>query len=143
MAIDNNAHNLIRDLVLEVKDGEPKTKQKANTVTSAIGGVTTLVVSGIALLLENDLGLPTWVIWILVSIGIFGTTLSVSNTTNGVTESVADRLELELARRIDLNHNHDQVIEAVTSAGPTTAESSNTDPEDLRTEAARLASGLG
>ena len=143
MAIDNNAHNLIRDLVLEIKEGEPKTKQKANTVTTAIGGAATLAVSGVAILLENDLGLPTWVIWILVAIGIFGTTLSVNKTTNGVTESVADRLELELARRIDLTHNHDEVIEAVTTAGPSTVESSETDPEVLRAEAARLASDLG
>lgn len=143
MAIDNNAHNLIRDLVLEVKDSEPKTKQKANTVTTAIGGVATLAASGVALLLENDLGLPTWVIWILVAVGVFGTTLSVNKTTNGVTESVADRLELELARRIDLNHNHDEVIEAVTTAGSSKTETSDTDPEDLRAEAARLASGLG
>lgn len=143
MAIDNNAHNLIRDLVLEVKDSEPKTKQKANTVTTAIGGVATLAASGVALLLENDLGLPTWVLWVLVAIGVFGTTLSVNKTTNGVTESVADRLELELARRIDHNHNHDEVIEAVTTAGPSKTETSDTDPEDLRAEAARLASGLG
>lgn len=143
MAIDNNAHTLIRDLVLEIKEGEPKTKQKANTVTSAIGGAATLGVSGLAFLLENDLGLPTWLIWVLVAIGIFGTTLSVSNTTNGVTTSVADRLELELARRIDLNHNHDKVIEAVTTAGSSAVESSNTDPEALRTEASRLASDLG
>lgn len=143
MAIDNNAHNLIRDLVLEVKESEPKTKQKANTVTTAIGGVATLGVSGVAMLLENDLGLPTWALWLLVAIGVFGTTLSVNKTTNGVTESVADRLELELARRIDLNHNHDEVIEAVTTDGLSKTETSDTDPEVLRAEAARLASGLG
>ena len=141
MAVDNNAHNLIRDLVLEIKENEPKTKQKANTVTTAIGGMATLGVSGIAILLENDIGLPTWAIWLLVAIGIFGTTLSVSKTTNGVTESVADRLELELARRIDLNHDHDEVIESVT---PKQAETSapTTDPEALRAEADRLTSGL-
>lgn len=142
MAIDNNANTLIRDLVLEVKENEPKTKQKANTVTTAIGGVATLGVSGLALLLESDLGLPTWVIWVLVAIGIFGTTLGVSNTPNGVTESVADRLELELARRIDLNHNHDEVVEAVV-AEQNESLSPTTDPEVLRGEAERLASDLG
>lgn len=141
MAVDNNAHNLIRDLVLEIKENEPKTKQKANTVTTAIGGMATLGVSGIAILLENDIGLPTWAIWLLVAVGIFGTTLSVSKTTNGVTESVADRLELELARRIDLNHDHDDVVESVVSKQAETS-APTTDPEALRAEADRLTSGL-
>lgn len=135
MAVDQSANTLIRDLVLSVQENEPKTKQKANTVTTAIGGGATLAVSGLAVLLENDLGLPTWAIWLLVAIGIFGTTLSVNKTTNGFTGSVADKLQLELAKRIDLNHNHDgDVVEAIASS-----EVEPTDPIALRAEAARLA----
>lgn len=140
MAIDNNAHTLIRDLVLSVQENEPKTKQKANTVTTAIGGGATLAVSGLAVLLENDLGLPTWAIWILVAIGIFGTTLSVNKTTNGFTGSVADKLQLELAKRIDLNHNHDEVIEAVTAQSEK-QDVETIDPEVLKAEADQLAAG--
>lgn len=141
MAVDNNTYTLLRDLVLEVQQGEPKTKQKANTVTTAIGGVATLAVSGLAVLLENDLGLPTWVLWVVVAIGVFGTTLGVNKTTNGVTSSVADRLELELARRIDLNHNHGDVVEAV-AAQSDEQPASSTDPEALKAEADRLIAGL-
>lgn len=138
MAVDQSANTLIRDLVLDVKAQEPKAKQKANTVTAAIGTGLTTVASLCALLLQSGLDLPEGTILIITVIGMVATSFAVSKTKNGVTESTADRLELELSRRIDLNHNHDDDV--VAAAAPVEAQSNEpTDMSVLRAEAESLA----
>ena len=134
MAIDNNTNTLLRDLVLDVKAQEPTTRQKANTVTSVIGTALTTIATVATYLLQSGLDLSPSVTVIVAIIGMVATDFAVSKTKNGVTESIADKLELELARRIDLNHNHDDQIMAASEESST----STVDAAQLRAEAESL-----
>lgn len=134
MAVDQAANTMIRDLVLDVKAQEPLARRKANTVTSVIGTALTTVATICTFILQSGLDLPQSTVLIVMIVGMVATDFAVSRTTNGVTESVADRFELELARRIDLNHNHDDEVALVPKV--------ETDPHNLRVEADRLAAEL-
>lgn len=134
MAVDQAANTMIRDLVLDVKAQEPLARRKANTVTSVIGTALTTVATICTFILQSGLDLPQSTVLIVMIVGMVATDFAVSRTTNGVTESVADRFELELARRIDLNHNHDDEIALAPKV--------ETDPHSLRVEADRLAAEL-
>lgn len=134
MAVDQAANTMIRDLVLDVKAQEPLARRKANTVTSVIGTALTTVATICTFILQSGLDLPQSTVLIVMIVGMIATDFAVSRTTNGVTESVADRFELELARRIDLNHNHDDEVALVPKV--------ETDPHNLRVEADRLAAEL-
>ena len=134
MAIDNNTNTLLRDLVLEVKAQEPTTRQKANTVTSVIGTALTTIATVATYLLQSGLDLSPSVTVIVAIIGMVATDFAVSKTKNGVTESVADKLELELARRIDLTHDHDDQIMTASEESST----STVDAAQLRAEAESL-----
>lgn len=128
MAIDNNTNSLLRDLVLEVKDQEPLARRKANTVTSVVGTALTTIAAVCTYVLQSGLDLPPSTVLLVMIVGMVATDFAVSRTTNGVTASVADRFELELARRIDLNHNHDdEIVQAVSPQ----RESSLTSEEDV------------
>ncbi|MCT2299735.1 hypothetical protein M3G04_02270 [Dietzia cinnamea] len=127
MAIDNSTGTLIRDLVQQVRAEEPATRRKANTVTTAIGTTVTGLLAAGTYLVESGTTLPDWVPLIVALLGMAATVLGVSRTKNGMTDSVADRLELELARRIDLNHDHSDPAPAAS------------DPLDLRAAADSLA----
>lgn len=139
MAIDNNTNSLLRDLVLEVKDQEPLARRKANTVTSVIGTVLTTVATVCTFILQSGLDLPQGTVLIVMIVGMIATDFAVSRTTNGVTESVADRFELELARRIDLNHNHDDEVAQVVAAQREPSPTSMEDVARLRAAAESLA----
>lgn len=134
MAIDNNTNTLLRDLVLDVKAQEPTTRQKANTVTSVIGTALTTIATVATYLLQSGLDLSPSVTVIVAIIGMVATDFAVSKTKNGVTESVADKLELELARRIDLTHDHDDQIMTASEESST----STVDAAQLRAEAESL-----
>lgn len=134
MAVDQAANTMIRDLVLDVKAQEPLARRKANTVTSVIGTALTTVATICTFILQSGLDLPQSTVLIVMIVGMIATDFAVSRTTNGVTESVADRFELELARRIDLNHNHDDEVALVPKV--------EADPHNLRVEADRLAAEL-
>lgn len=134
MAIDNNTNTLLRDLVLDVKAQEPTTRQKANTVTSVIGTALTTIATVAAYLLQSGLDLSPSVTVIVAIIGMVATDFAVSKTKNGVTESIADKLELELARRIDLTHDHDDQIMTASEEAST----STVDAAQLRAEAESL-----
>lgn len=134
MAIDNNTNTLLRDLVLDVKAQEPTTRQKANTVTSVIGTALTTIATVATYLLQSGLDLSPSVTVIVAIIGMVATDFAVSKTKNGVTESIADKLELELARRIDLTHDHDDQIMTASEEAST----STVDAAQLRAEAESL-----
>lgn len=134
MAIDNNTNSLLRDLVLDVKAQEPTTRQKANTVTSVIGTVLTTIATVATYLLQSGLDLSPSVTVMVAIIGMVATDFAVSKTKNGVTESIADKLELELARRIDLTHDHDDQIMTASEESST----STVDAAQLRAEAESL-----
>ena len=134
MAIDNNTNTLLRDLVLDVKAQEPTTRQKANTVTSVIGTALTTIATVATYLLQSGLDLSPSVTVIVAIIGMVATDFAVSKTKNGITESVADKLELELARRIDLTHDHDDQIMTASEEAST----STVDAAQLRAEAESL-----
>ena len=127
MAIDNSTGTLIRDLVQQVRAEEPATRRKANTVTTAIGTTVTGLLAAGTYLIESGTTVPDWVPLLVALLGMAATVLGVSRTKNGMTDSVADRLELELARRIDLNHDPSDPAPAAS------------DPLDLRAAADSLA----
>lgn len=130
MAVNNNTNTLLRDLVLEVKAEEPAARKKANTVTSVIGTVLTTIATVCTYILQSGLSLPEGTVVAVAIIGMVATDFAVSKTKNGMTTSVADRLELELARRIDLNHNHED--DEVPSSPQTVS------PDDRAEEMQRL-----
>lgn len=112
--------DLIRDLIAAAKAEQTTPQRKANTVTVTIGSTLTALAAAGAYLLESDLGLPGWSVLVVLVIGSLGTILGTSQTKNGVTDSVADKLELELARRIDAAHYHDAAITQAVSEGDNT-----------------------
>lgn len=132
MSSSLNAQTLIRDLVEQVRAEEPATRRKANTVTTAIGTTVTGLLAAGTYLVESGTTLPDWVPLIVAFLGMAATVLGVSKTRNGMTPSVADRLELELSRRIDLNHQHDDLPPAPAA---------QSDPAELRAAADGLTVG--
>lgn len=130
MATSNTANSLVRDLVQDVAANEPLARRKANTVTAAIGTIVTTILAVGTLLVQSDLNLPEWVTFVVMVAGMVATDLGISKTKNGVTESTANRLELELARRIDLHHASHEPLKQ--------DEPKMTDPHTLRVEADRL-----
>lgn len=132
MSSSLNAQTLIRDLVEQVRAEEPATRRKANTVTTAIGTAVTGLLAAGTYLVESGTTLPDWVPLIVALLGMAATVLGVSKTRNGMTSSVADRLELELSRRIDLNHQHDDDLPPAPAV--------QSDPAELRAAADGLSS---
>lgn len=132
MATDHAANTLIRDLILEVRDQEPKVREKANTVTAVIGTVVTTVLGIATLLLQSGLDLPEWSVFVVLVAGMVATDLGISKTKNGITDSTAIRLEEELSKRIDLNHDHTADLAEIEPV-------QHTNVQELLAEAKRLA----
>lgn len=105
--------DLIRDLIEAAKAEQTTPQRKANTVTVTIGSILTGLAATGTYWLESDLGLPGWSVLVVLVIGSIGTILGTSQTTNGVTDSVAEKLELELARRIDATHYHGPEVDMI------------------------------
>lgn len=132
MATDHAANTLIRDLVLDVRAQEPKVREKANTVTAVIGTVVTTVLGIATLLLQSGLDLPEWSVFVVLVAGMVATDLGISKTKNGMTDSTAIRLEEELSKRIDLNHDHTADLAEIEPV-------QHTNVQELLAEAKRLA----
>lgn len=132
MATDATTYTLLRDLVHDVQTQEPKARQKANTVTSVIGTALTAIATITTFLLQSGLALPEGAAIVVAVIGMVVTDFAVSQTKNGMTESTADKLDLELAKRIDLNHDHAADVAELEASRPT-------DMQQLLAEAKRLA----
>lgn len=105
MVTQNSTLTLIDDLVAEAKLDQTRTKEKANTVTTAIGGALTVALTAATAWLESGTNIPSWLPIVVMVLGTLMTTYGVSKTKNGITDSVADKLHNELARKIDLSHN--------------------------------------
>ena len=106
MATSNGALELITDLVDQVKDDQSTFARKANTVTSAIGVTASLVLMFLTAWLESGTNIPTWLPQAALICGLLATVYRVAKTPNGVTDSVATKLQDGLVKRIDLNHIH-------------------------------------
>lgn len=132
MATDHSANTLIRDLILDVRAQEPKVREKANTVTAVIGTVVTTVLGIATLLLQSGLDLPEWSVFVVLVAGMVATDLGISKTKNGMTDSTATRLEEELSKRIDLNHDHTADLAEIEPV-------QHTNVQELLAEAKRLA----
>lgn len=117
MATSTGALDLISDLVEEVKSDQSTFARKANTVTSAIGVSATLVLMFLTAWLESGTNIPTWLPQAALICGLLATVYRVSKTPNGVTDSVATKLQAGLTERIDLNHIH--APENLPEAAPT------------------------
>lgn len=133
MATEPAANTLIRDLIQDVQAHEPRARQKANTVTAVVGTVITTILGLATLVLQSGYDLPEWAVLVVLVAGMVATDFGISQTKNGMTDSTADRLELELARRIDLHH------EDIDTSTVPRAES---DPHTLRVEADRLSNDM-
>ncbi|QAU06248.1 holin [Gordonia phage Rickmore] len=114
MATGTAGLTVVDQVVQSIQENESKTKKKANTVTTALGSVATFVAAGLSALVESNTDLPTWFPFLVVAVGMLGTTYGVSKTKNGMTESIADKLHREIAARIDENHFHDEIDDPVT-----------------------------
>lgn len=106
MATSAGALDLINDLVDQVKDDQSTFARKANTVTSAIGITASLVLMFLVSWAESGTNIPTWLPQATLICGLLATVYRVSKTPNGVTDSVATKLQVGLTERIDLNHIH-------------------------------------
>lgn len=115
MANNMPQHDLIRELVSEAKAHQTTPRRKANTVTAAVGAIVTGLAAGGAYILESDLHLDGWVPLLVMGIGLVGTVLGVSQTRNGITDSIEANLRDELARRIDQGHYHGDDLEEAPS----------------------------
>lgn len=142
MATGTAGLTVVDQVVQDLQANQSKAKKKANTVTTAVGSIATFVAAGLAGLVESGTSLPTWFPYLVVVVGMLSTTYGVSKTKNGVTDSLADKLHDEIARRIDENHFHD----FVDGENPTTpipvVESNDTNVDDLRAVADSIVRSL-
>lgn len=132
MATSQKGFTIIDQVVNDLQQDQSKTKKKANTVTTAIGSVATFVSAGLVALVENGTSLPNWFPFLVVFVGMVATTYGVSKTKNGVTDSLAEKLHDEIARRIDENHFHDDLYtEAFPNLSGAESVETLSDPDEL------------
>lgn len=137
MATNEQGLTFVDQLVGELQSEQTKAKKKANTVTAAIGSIATLILTGLTAVAESGTDLPSWFPYIVVFVGMVATTYSVSKTKNGITDSVADQLHNEIARKIDENHFHQD--ETITQIIPVAEDEIEDDVWGLRQTADELA----
>lgn len=121
---------LINDLVESAGKDQTLLQRKANTVTVTIGQVLTALAATGTYWIESGTDAPSWLPIIVFLVGQIATILAVSQTRNGITESVKTRLQTELLRMIDVHH--EPAIEPASGEG---------DALEMRAEADRLAGG--
>lgn len=114
MQNDQGALTLINDLVDDLLGEETLAAKKANTVVASVGGFVTLLGTAAAYLVESETTLPSWFPMVITILGILGTIFKTNRTPNGITPSVAIKLQNKLTERIDLTHLH----ELNTQGGP-------------------------
>lgn len=109
MAMQNEqgALTLINDLVDDLLGEETLAARKANTVVAGVGGFITLLGTAAAYLVESETTLPSWFPMVITILGILGTIFKTNRTPNGITPSVAIKLQDKLTERIDLTHLHE------------------------------------
>lgn len=137
MVTSNSGLSLVDQLVDDLKVNQSSAQKKANTVTAAIGSIATLILTGLTAVAESGTDLPSWFPYIVVFVGMVATTYSVSKTKNGITDSVADQLHNEIARKIDENHFHQD--ETITQIIPVAEDEIEDDVWGLRQTADELA----
>ena len=98
---------LINDLVDDLLGEETTAAKKANTVVASVGGLITLLGTVAAFLVESETTLPSWFPLVITFLGIAGTIFKTNRTQNGITPSVAMRLQDKLGERIDVAHYHE------------------------------------
>lgn len=123
---------LLNDLVDAAGQNQTLIQRKANTVTVTIGSILSALAATGTYWIESgsDAGVaaPPWLPLVVFLVGQIITIIATSQTRNGITESVKDRLGVELTRLIDTHHEH--TVEQVGT---------NDDVLDLRETAKRLA----
>lgn len=121
---------LINDLVDSAARDQSLVQRKANTVTVTIGQVLTALAATGVYWIESGSDAPSWLPIVVFLVGQLATIVAVSQTKNGVTNSVKDKLQTELLAAIDTHHE------------PTVqTHESHYDVEAMRSEADRLAGG--
>ena len=96
-----------------------------------IGQVLTALAATGTYWIESGSDAPSWLPIVVFLVGQLATIIAVSQTRNGITESVKTRLQTELLRAIDVHH--EPTVEA--------SYAEEHDPGALRAEADRLAGG--
>ena len=132
MATDNSGLDLVDQLVDDLKANETRTQKKANTVTTAIGSIATFLAAGLSALVESGTDLPSWFPFVVVFVGMLATTYGVSKTKNGVTDSLANKLHDEIARKIDENHFHEEAITEIIPIAEFDEEQDSSNADELR-----------
>lgn len=128
--ITQSSVGLISDLVDSAARDQSLVQRKANTVTVTIGQVLTALAATGVYWIESGSDAPSWLPIVVFLVGQLATIVAVSQTKNGVTNSVKDKLQTELLAAIDTHHE------------PTVqTHESHYDVEAMRSEADRLAGG--
>ena len=122
---------LINDLVEAAGQDQTLLQRKANTVTVTIGQVLTALAATGTYWVESGTDAPSWLPLVVFFVGQVATIIAVSQTKNGVTNSVKDKLQKELVALIDVHHEP-----TVEPAG-----ADEDDALEMRAEADRLAGG--
>lgn len=114
MANSTSSVALVSDLVDLAQANQGLAQRKANTVTVAIGSVLTALAAGGTFWIESGSDAPSWLPLVVFIIGQLVTVVATSQTRNGVTDSVKDKINTELVKRIDLHH--EPAVDAVEQA---------------------------
>lgn len=139
MVTNKGGLTLIDNLVEDMQQEQTLFERKANTVSAALGSIATTVLAMGAYWLESGTAIPSWFPMMIFIAGMVATVFKVSKTPNGITSSVATKLQDGLAAKIDLEHNHELETEVIPDS-PVVQQFAVDKALELRSEADSLLS---
>lgn len=102
MAFSPQVYGIISQVGERLYERQDKKREKANTWVVGIGVIVATLLTAVTALLESNLaGLPEWLPTVVPILTMLATVFGVSKTKNGVTRSVIDQINSEVARMID------------------------------------------
>lgn len=121
MAFSNAVYGVISQVVDQLYERQDKKREKANTWVVGIGTIIAALLSGATYLLQSGAeGLPEWLAPAVVVLTMIGTLFGVSKTKNGVTQSLRDQINTEIADMIDAQEGQKATPHIPAPAAPTT-----------------------
>lgn len=134
MAVNPQVFGIVSQLAEQLYRDQPAKKRKANTITTVVGLVLTVLVTIITYLANGNFEwLPSWVPQLVPILGFALTALGVNKTKNGMTPSLLEELNNKANEFIDMAPSRP------VSAPPETHDSFDADKDsDDSTIAAQL-----
>lgn len=131
MAYSPQVYGVISQVLDSVRQKQDVKQEKANTLVTAIGAVITAVVATLTYLIEEGVPwLPEWAPLVVTILGVAGTTFGVSRTKNGLTGSVVERINAEIADLIENQERDGGAVGFVEPVPPTTVQESAVAPTE-------------